>query len=127
SLEMLPLPGQGWLDVKRTEALWDEVFEGQEALVRKGGWVDRPSIGIPYLYVDVGLMLSDAARTRGDDQRSEEMLEQTLEVARAVRLNEIVAAAEAAAEVQRRPPLPFPADTALLPGVPLLPAPPDTP
>src|SRR5690606_19848409 len=63
SLDTLPLPGQGWLDVQRTRALWTDVFEGRESLVRKGGWVDRPSIGIPYLYVDIGLMLSDAMRT----------------------------------------------------------------
>ena len=129
SLDTLPLPGQGWLDVQRTQALWEDVFEGQESLIRKGGWVDRPSIGIPYLYVDVGLMLSDAARTRGDDDRAAELLNETLDVARAVRLDDVVTAAEAAAEAYRRPPLPFPADTAVLPGFPAIPdpAPPDTP
>ncbi len=122
SLDTLPVPGQGFVDVQRTAALWNDVFEGQEALIAKGGWVDRPSIGIPYLYVDVGLLLSDAYRARGNTAAARRTLDEALNVARAVRLDDIVAAAE---QANVQPALPFPSDTAARPQIaPAQPPPP---
>jgi hypothetical protein len=79
--------GQGYLDLGRTDSLWTHVFEGQEALVAKGPWIDRPSIGIPYLYVDLGMMLAEALRMTGRPERAGEVLTTTISVARATRLD----------------------------------------
>jgi hypothetical protein len=43
--------GAGWVDVKRTKTLWDSVFTGQKSIATRNDWVDRPSVGIPYLYL----------------------------------------------------------------------------
>lgn len=124
SLDTLPLPGQGWLDVKRSHELWTEVFEGQASLIRKGGWVDRPSVGIPYLYVDLGLHLSDAMRVRGDTNAAAQYLRQTRDIAQVMRLDEMVALIDSVQP--EAPPVPFPSDTTTRPVVPVVPAP-DTP
>lgn len=124
SLDTLPLPsGQGYMDVARSNALWSEVMEGKESLIRKGGWVDRPSVGIPYLYVDLGLMLSDAQRTRGNQQVADEYLAETLEIARAMRLDEMVQFVESMVRPGQAPPVPIPADSVALPSFPTLPVP----
>jgi hypothetical protein len=124
SLDTLPLPsGQGYMDVERSNALWAEVMDGKESLIRKGGWVDRPSVGIPYLYVDLGLMLSDAQRTRGNQQVADEYLAETLEIARAMRLDEMVQFVESMVRPGQAPPVPIPADSVALPSFPTLPVP----
>ncbi|HEX5830739.1 MAG TPA: DUF2723 domain-containing protein [Gemmatimonadaceae bacterium] len=90
SRDTLAIPGQGYLDVARTEALWNDVFEGHEALIRKGPWIDRPSIGIPYLYVDVGMLLAEALRQNGRPREAAQVMNQALAVARATRLDDVV-------------------------------------
>jgi len=42
--------GDGFMDLPRTQALWKE-FRAPEALIKKADWVDRPSVGIPFLFV----------------------------------------------------------------------------
>lgn len=82
--------GMGYVDVPRTKALWDSTFLGQQALIRKGDWVDRPSVGIPYLYVTTGLTLGDALAYRGETAERDRVLDVTQQVANAVRLGRVV-------------------------------------
>ncbi|CAG0996864.1 hypothetical protein ARNL5_03716 [Anaerolineae bacterium] len=82
------VPGEGWVDIGRSRALWNDVFEGPQALVRKGGWPDRASVGIPALYVNTGLILSEAMQSVGDNAGATKVLQGTEQVARATRIDE---------------------------------------
>ena len=62
--------GEGFVDVKRTLALWN-TFEGPKALIDRGDWVDAPSVGIPNLYTISGLQLSDALARTGREADAE--------------------------------------------------------
>jgi hypothetical protein len=91
SKDTLLLPGAGWVDVKRTRTLWDSVFAGQRAISSRNDWVDRPSVGIPYLYVATGLMLSEALQTAGDAAGASKVLGESRRIAQAVRLDDLLA------------------------------------
>jgi hypothetical protein len=91
SADTLLLPGAGWLDVKRTKTLWDSVFTGQRSIATRDDWVDRPSVGIPYLYVATGLMLSEALQTIGDTANASRVIADSRKVAQAVRLDDLLA------------------------------------
>ena len=95
------LPGAGWVDVKRTRILWDSVFAGQRAISTRSDWVDRPSVGIPYLYVATGLMLSEALQSTGDAAGATRVLGESRKVAQAVRLDDLLAQM-----AEQRPPFP---------------------
>ena len=107
--------------MRRSEALWSEVFQGQDSLIRSGGWVDRSSVGIPALYTDLGLMLTDAAWARGDMARAAETFDTTIAIARAVRLDDLADDAESVAR-SRRQPVVEPSDTMPSPVFPAGPA-----
>ena len=91
SADTLLLPGAGWFDVKRTKTLWDSVFTGQRSIAKRDDWVDRPSVGIPYLYVATGLMLSEALQTIGDTANASRVIADSRKVAIAVRLDDLLA------------------------------------
>jgi hypothetical protein len=101
--DTLYVQGDGWFDVRRTEALWKNVFLGPQAIIKKGDWIDRPSVGIPYLYVATGLALSEALRASGRVQEAQQVMGVAREVASAVRLNQLLAAAEQATQVPAFP------------------------
>ncbi|HVT38559.1 MAG TPA: DUF2723 domain-containing protein, partial [Gemmatimonadaceae bacterium] len=82
------IQGEGMVDIPRTEALW-KTFRAPEALIKKGDWVDRPSVGIPYLYVSTGVVLSEALQARGRAQDAYTVLERAKAVARATQLEEL--------------------------------------
>ena len=65
SRDTLFVQGDGWLDVARTMALWNDVFVGHHSVVREGKWIDRPSASMPALYVFAGAELADALRSEG--------------------------------------------------------------
>jgi hypothetical protein len=108
SADTIQLPGQGFLDVQRTKVLWTDVFEGQKSIIKKGHWVDRPSVGIPYLYVSTGLILTEALRLTGDTKVSPGVMETTRQLAKATGLGDIAGEATPAA-----PPVPLGGDTAV--------------
>ena len=91
SKDTLAVPGAGWVDVKRTKTLWDSVFAGQRAISMRDDWVDRPSVGIPYLYVATGLMLSEALQATGDAAGATRIMGESRKVAQAVRLDDLLA------------------------------------
>jgi hypothetical protein len=63
--DTLQVNGDGWLDVRRTLTLWNDVFSGHKSTVAEGQWIDRPSASMPLLYVFTGAELTEALRTEG--------------------------------------------------------------
>ena len=103
SRDTVNIPGQGFLDVARTKALWTNVFAGQKAILKKGRWVDRPSVGIPYLYVSTGLILAEGLSTNPEERAAvTQVLDTTRQLAKVTRLGDIGPAVEPA-------PVPLPA------------------
>jgi hypothetical protein len=91
------------------------VFEGHKALVSKGGWPDRASIGIPALYVNSGLILSEALESSGDAAGAKSIMALTEQVARSTRIDEFFTF------MNQRGPAPLPGltgDSAIKPIVP---------
>jgi hypothetical protein len=97
------VPGEGWVDLPRSRALWDSVFLGPQALISKGGWPDRASVGIPALYVNTGLILAEALESAGEASAASTVMARTEGVARATRINEFFSFVN-----QRGGPLPLP-------------------
>ncbi|MEP6495828.1 MAG: DUF2723 domain-containing protein [bacterium] len=88
------IQGDGWLDVARSDSLWKGVFKGPQSVLNTGDWIDRPSVGIPYLYVATGIELAEALKQRGDLNRARDVFGMAKKIAGAVRLEELVRGAE---------------------------------
>ena len=89
---IVSLAGEGWFDALTTRALWETVFTAPASLARRDVWVDRPSVGIPLLYVRTGWQLSvtlDQSGLKGD---AASILAQTERIARATQLEHWLAA-----------------------------------
>jgi hypothetical protein len=89
SRDTLIIPGEGWFDLARTEALWKNTFLGHQAIIRKGDWIDKPSVGIPYLYVTTGLLLASGLEITGQPQQAQQVYERARGVAKATRLDDL--------------------------------------
>ncbi|MDB4913505.1 MAG: hypothetical protein JWM95_1149 [Gemmatimonadetes bacterium] len=92
--DTLMVPGAGWIDLKRTKVLWDSVFTAQKSLATRHDWVDRPSVGIPYLYVATGLMLSEVLQATGDTAGAKRVMGQARQVAISVKLDDLLSQLE---------------------------------
>src|SRR5205085_9509318 len=77
---------QEWMDIKRSKALWDSVFVGPKALIKRGDWIDQPSVGIPYLYIATGATLAQILNDRGDGTEAMKVFNTVRDVAKAVRI-----------------------------------------
>jgi hypothetical protein len=97
--------GAGWVDVARTQALWDSVYTGQKSISKRHDWVDRPSVGIPYLYVATGLMLSEVLQATGKPDAATKVLNEAKQVAKAVKLTDLLAQMEQQIEPTQPNPL----------------------
>ncbi|HEU4787711.1 MAG TPA: hypothetical protein VFS57_09890, partial [Gemmatimonadaceae bacterium] len=86
--------GEGWLDVPRSKALWNDVFSGYRSVVSEGKWIDRPSASMPALYIFAGAELADALRVEGDIAGANAIFSTTRQVASAVRLDDLARALE---------------------------------
>ncbi len=84
--DTLIIPGEGWVDVDRTQALWQDVFEAPEAIIERGDWVDRASVGIPSLYVSTGLILAESLYRTGKPEAAENAIDTARSLAEATRL-----------------------------------------
>ena len=82
------VPGEGFVDVARSTALWNDVFRGKDAFVSKDGWVDKPSVGIPALYVNTGFMLYDILQNSGDAAGAQKALDDAKRIAQGARIAE---------------------------------------
>jgi hypothetical protein len=87
--------GDGWLDVARTDSLWKHVFAGPASVLHTGDWIDRPSVGIPYLYVATGIELAEALKSLGNVAEAQQVFGTSEAIAKTVRLEELVRPAEA--------------------------------
>ncbi|MGQ0765730.1 MAG: glycosyltransferase family 117 protein [Gemmatimonadota bacterium] len=82
------VPGEGMVDIERSKVLWEEVFKAPAAFIRKDGWVDKPSVGIPALYVTTGFMMYDILQSQGDAEGARKALATTRQVAQGARISE---------------------------------------
>ena len=82
------VPGEGWVDVQRSVALWDE-FKAPAALIKKGDWVDAPSRGIPYLILSTGIATAEALARVNQQAKGDSIIETVRQVAIAMRFGDI--------------------------------------
>lgn len=87
--------GDGWLDLPRSMDLWKTTFKGPQSVINTGDWIDRPSVGIPYLYVATGMELAEALKSHGQAAAAQQVFNQAKQVAQVVRLDDLVRGAEA--------------------------------
>src|SRR3569832_1693159 len=66
SKDTVLVQGEGFVDVKRTTDLWTQVYQAPKSIVAKDKWIDKPSIGIPALYISTGFLLSDLLQREGN-------------------------------------------------------------
>jgi hypothetical protein len=87
--DTMRIAGYGLVDMQRAMALWNGVYEGHDALARKGRWVDSPSASIPLLYVALGAELVHLLDQRGDSTMADSVFARTLRAARATSVPDI--------------------------------------
>jgi hypothetical protein len=90
---IVAIPGEGWFDLETTRALWETVFKGPTSIAKRELWVDRPSAGIPFLYVRTGLVLSSALAQTGRADEAARIRAQVERIARATQLEDVLAGA----------------------------------
>ena len=88
---LVAVPGEGWFDVDTTRILWESVFKAPHSIAKRELWVDRPSVGIPYLYIRTGLVLSAALTQLGRKDEATRIRAQVDSIARATQLQNVVA------------------------------------
>ncbi|HEY2026726.1 MAG TPA: DUF2723 domain-containing protein [Gemmatimonadaceae bacterium] len=82
--DTLAVPGIGHLDLPRSEALWKS-YRAPAAMIARGDWVDRPSVGIAITYMDTALLLAAAYETRGRAADAERIRRTVIDLAEATR------------------------------------------
>ncbi len=93
--ELLPsrdtvlIQGEGLVDVKRSLALWNDVFTANKSLAKRDGWVDDASVGIPDLYVISGITLAEALAQTGRLKESEAVFQSSRAVAKAMKREKV--------------------------------------
>ncbi|MGH7719183.1 MAG: glycosyltransferase family 117 protein, partial [Gemmatimonadaceae bacterium] len=75
SADTLLIGGEGWVDLPRTRALWNTVYEAHESLIERGNWVDRASVGIPYLYISTAAILAEAEQRAGNADAARRLMD----------------------------------------------------
>ncbi|HMA23604.1 MAG TPA: hypothetical protein VKP00_06410, partial [Gemmatimonadaceae bacterium] len=90
SRDTMFVEGDGWLDVARTDRLWNDVFAGHRSVVREGQWVDRPSVSMPSLYIFTGAELADALRAQGKVRDANAVVATMKQVAQATQLDQLL-------------------------------------
>ena len=87
---IVSIAGEGWFDAATTRALWETVFKAPASLAKRDLWIDRPSAGIPYLYVRTGLELSATLDQLGFKAEGARVRAQTERIARATQLEDLL-------------------------------------
>jgi hypothetical protein len=96
SKDTILIQGDGWFDVRRSQALWDSVFKARAGIVKEGQWIDRPSVSMPAMYLFAGSELSDALRTTGRAAEARKVFADAKQIANATGLGDLLRSAEAA-------------------------------
>jgi hypothetical protein len=81
--------GAGFVDIPRTLALWNG-FRAPAAIIKRGDWIDRASISIPYLYISTGAVLAESLSRAGDTASARKVFAGAEAVAKAARLDEVL-------------------------------------
>ena len=89
---IVAVQGEGMFDLPVTRALWETVFRGPSSIARREVWADRPSVGIPYLYIRTGAVLAAVLAHGGDSTRASLVRAQTEQIARATQLESVLLA-----------------------------------
>jgi len=84
-------PGEGAFDLESTRALWETVFKAPKSMANRDLWVDRPSAGIPYLYLRTGLVLSSGLAQLGRTDEAGRIRAQVQRIARSTQLEDVLA------------------------------------
>ena len=90
SPDTIYVPGSGWIDIRRTLALWRD-FQGPPAIVKRNDWVDRPSVSIAYSYLFAGSELAGLLLEGKDVTAGDSVLAAVRRVARAVGVEHLMA------------------------------------
>jgi hypothetical protein len=88
---IITLPGEGAFDAVTTRALWENAFRAPASLAKRDLWVDRPSAGIPFLYIRTGAELSAALGAAGLTNEASKIAAQTRRIARGAQLEDMLA------------------------------------
>jgi hypothetical protein len=88
---VIAIPGEGAFDLERTRQLWEKTFKAPASLGKRELWVDRPSAGIPFLYVRTGSELSAALNEAGLTGEASRIFGQTERIARGTQLERLLA------------------------------------
>ena len=91
SATIVKMPNEGWFDIGTTYSLWTKTFDAPKSLAARNGWVDKPSIGIPYVYVRTGGLLVEALTQEGRAADAQKVLKTTQAVARGTGLADLLA------------------------------------
>ena len=86
--------GDGYVDVAATNALAAS-FRAPVALQKKAKWVDKASIGIPFLYVNTNYALAEAYSAQGDKPNADKALDRAIAVAKATGLGDLFSSSSA--------------------------------
>ena len=84
SPDTIQVGGVGHFDIPRTRALWAS-YGAPAAIIKRGDWVDRPSVGIPALYTTTALLLGEVLASRGDTAGADRVRHNALDIAEASR------------------------------------------
>lgn len=90
SRDTVYVPGSGWIDIRRTRALWRD-FDGPAAIVKRNDWIDRPSVSIAYSYLFIGSELASLLSERKEIAAGDSILASVRQVARAVGVERLMA------------------------------------
>jgi hypothetical protein len=90
---IVSVPGEGWFDLETTRTLWETAFKAPQSIGKRDLWVDRPSAGIPFLYLRTGLVLTSALAQMGRTDEAARIRGQVQKIARAAQLEDVLARA----------------------------------
>ena len=83
------VPGEGYVDVNRSASLWRE-FKAPASLARRSDWVDQPSIGIPGLVANTGVITGEALARAGNIAAADSVFQSVRGIAVAMRFTDLV-------------------------------------
>ncbi|MFN2397838.1 MAG: DUF2723 domain-containing protein [Gemmatimonadaceae bacterium] len=102
--DTLLIAGEGWVDVPRTRALWNDVYEAPKSIIKRGSWVDKASVGIPYLYITTGAVLAEAEQRAGNVAAAQKIISTIEGIGRATGLDQLFTTAPPPPVVPLDPP-----------------------
>jgi hypothetical protein len=87
--DTIALPGEGFIDLNRSFSLWTKDFEAPKSLIKRNGWVDKPSDNIPALYVMTGYFLAEALEKAGRVQDARTVVNTSQQIAASTHISDM--------------------------------------